>query len=238
MSTAVVWVSDFPFLSKVAPENSCRRASLSLSLAWHYRLRSQGAPSLSPSTFPSAQREPCAVEAVGMWACFRAVSPPLGPSHRRSPDPCASNVNNPAFPRPWGEGRVSNTEGTVSNTARFNSPQSLRNSVPLKVNHHEFVFLFVFFPPTRLLRGFFGRALMIECFEHRPLIFLNENPSYFKLGWCCLETNQGQTRHYPLKLLPLDGLILDTRQLCSRSSCMFDIWPIITESVAQNLLLL
>lgn len=144
MSMAVVWVFDFPFLSKVAPENSCRWASLS-PLAWHCRLSSQGASSSSPpSFFPSAQREPSVVKAVGMWACFRAVSPPLGPSHRRSPDPCASNVNNPAFPGPGGEGRVSKNGATVSNTARFNreSAQSLRNFGPFESESPQVLFCF------------------------------------------------------------------------------------------------
>lgn len=167
MSMAVVWVFDFPFLSKVAPENSCRWASLS-PLAWHCRLSSQGASSSSPpSFFPSAQREPSVVKAVGMWACFRAVSPPLGPSHRRSPDPCASNVNNPAFPGPGGEGRVSKNGATVSNTARFNR-EKVRNLyailAPLKVNRLKFCFVFLGLY-TWLLRGYFGRTLMKDCFS-------------------------------------------------------------------------
>lgn len=131
--------------------------------------------------FPSAQREPSVVKAVGMWACFRAVSPPLGPSHRRSPDPCASNVNNPAFPGPGGEGRVSKSGATVSNTARFNreSAQSLRNFGPFESESPQVLFCFLWLY-IWLLRGYFGRTLMKDFFVVLVVLFC-----YFKFGWCC-----------------------------------------------------
>lgn len=90
---AVVFVLTLPFLSKVDP-----------------KIR-HGGPLLLRDTMAGALKSycgggrACATKPVETCTRFWSASP-LGPSHHRSPDPCASNVNNPAFPEHRGGASV------------------------------------------------------------------------------------------------------------------------------------
>lgn len=89
MVTAVVFILTFPF----CPRSLQKVDSVGLFFC----------VVLSPGRYKGwvffffARKGACAVDPDEMCACFQTPSP-LGRSHRHTPDPSASNVNNPAFP--------------------------------------------------------------------------------------------------------------------------------------------
>lgn len=98
MVMAVVFVVTFSFFprSLEREKESTRRASL---LAWHCCLSAKKKVSFG-------ERESlCCSSQSRLCTCFQTVSP-LGPSHHHTHDPCASNVNNPAFPERRGGASV------------------------------------------------------------------------------------------------------------------------------------
>lgn len=146
MSMAVVWVFDFPFLSKVAPENSCRWASLS-PLAWHCRLSSQGASSSSPpsSFFPfRAERAQCCKSGrdVSLFSGCLSTTRPLSSALSW---PVCQQCKQPSIPRARrGGASVKEWSDRVKyrEIQQRESAQSLRNFGPFESESPQVLFLF------------------------------------------------------------------------------------------------
>lgn len=108
-------------------KKSTRLASL---LAWHRCLRAN-------------KNTVCAVEPVESVYVISDSLSPLGPSHRHTPDPCASNVNNPAFPERRGGANVKQWREAVKyrEIQQGNSNSNHTNSSRLFFSLSHYTFL-------------------------------------------------------------------------------------------------
>lgn len=137
MVTAVVFILTFPFLSKVAPKKKKKVDSAGLFFC----------VVLSPERYKEccvvffiiylfiflffSRKRACAMDPGETCACFQTPSP-LGRSHRHTPDPSASNVNNPAFPGRGGRGQRQSAQAScqIPRDSKRGSPANTPSRAP------------------------------------------------------------------------------------------------------------